>query len=156
MLNLIRCNWIRRSGNFWTGILLMFVALLSCSTPASAYNSSSRRIQVDLSDQRLYAWEGKNLVYSMRVSTGKRSTPTRTGRFTIQTKLRATRMRGTNYNIPNVPYTMYYSGGYAIHGAYWHNRFGRRVSRGCVNLPVRQARKLYNWASVGTRVVVNQ
>lgn len=155
MYNLIRYGWIRRSGTFFTGVLLMFVALLSWSTPASAY-TPSRRIQVDLSDQRLYAWEGKNLVYSMRVSTGKRSTPTRTGRFTIQTKLRATRMRGRNYNLADVPYTMYYSGDYAIHGAYWHNRFGRAVSRGCVNLPVRQARKLYNWADVGTRVIVNE
>jgi lipoprotein-anchoring transpeptidase ErfK/SrfK len=49
---------------------------------------------------------------------------------------------------------MYFYEGYAIHGAYWHNRFGTPVSHGCVNLPVQQARKLYNWASVGTLVVV--
>jgi len=51
---------------------------------------------------------------------------------------------------------MFYSGNYALHGAYWHNRFGTPVSHGCVNLRVSQARWLYNWAPVGTRVVVHQ
>ncbi len=115
-----------------------------------------RWIQVDLSSQRLIAWEGGRRVYSMRISSGKRSTPTRLGRFAVQTKLRSTRMRGRTYNVPNVPYTMYYSGGYAIHGAYWHKRFGTPVSHGCVNLPVSQARKLYRWAKVGTPVVVQR
>jgi lipoprotein-anchoring transpeptidase ErfK/SrfK len=50
---------------------------------------------------------------------------------------------------------MYYSGGFAIHGAYWHENFGTPVSHGCVNLRVPEAKALYDWASVGTRVVVN-
>jgi lipoprotein-anchoring transpeptidase ErfK/SrfK len=65
-------------------------------------------------------------------------------------------MRGRNYNVPNVPYVMYYSGGYALHGAYWHNRFGTPVSHGCVNLRTASARWLYNWAPVGTPVVVRR
>jgi lipoprotein-anchoring transpeptidase ErfK/SrfK len=65
-------------------------------------------------------------------------------------------MRGRGYNIPNVPYTMYFYKGYAIHGAFWHNRFGTPVSHGCINLPVQQARKLYNWTSTGTLVVVRR
>ncbi len=115
-----------------------------------------RWIQVDLSSQRLVAWEGKKRVYSYRISSGKRSTPTRLGTFAIQRKYRSTRMRGRDYNVPNVPHAMYYSGGYAIHGAYWHNRFGRPVSHGCVNLPVGAARRLYSWAPVGTKVVVQR
>jgi lipoprotein-anchoring transpeptidase ErfK/SrfK len=51
---------------------------------------------------------------------------------------------------------MYFYRGYAIHGAYWHNRFGTPVSHGCVNLPVKQARNLYNWTRNGTLVVVRK
>jgi lipoprotein-anchoring transpeptidase ErfK/SrfK len=118
--------------------------------------SQRRWIQIDLSEQRLIAWEGRKPVYKVVVSTGKKSTPTRTGVFRIQTKLRKTRMRGRGYNVPNVPYTMYYKGGYAIHGAYWHRRFGTPVSHGCVNLPPKHARWLYRWASIGTPVVVQR
>jgi lipoprotein-anchoring transpeptidase ErfK/SrfK len=115
-----------------------------------------RWIEVDLSRQQLVAWNGKNIERIFWVSTGKRSTPTLSGTYSIQSKYRVTRMQGADYNIPDVPYTMYYSGGYALHGAYWHNSFGTRVSHGCVNLGVRQARWLYNWAPVGTTVVVHR
>jgi lipoprotein-anchoring transpeptidase ErfK/SrfK len=118
--------------------------------------SSRRWIQVDISQQKLVAWEGKNPVYAMRVSTGKTKTPTRTGIFNVQTKLRRTKMQGKDYNVPNVPNVMYYSGGYGIHGAYWHNNFGTPVSHGCVNLRPNQAKRLYNWASVGTPVIVQR
>jgi lipoprotein-anchoring transpeptidase ErfK/SrfK len=117
---------------------------------------TGRWIEVDLSQQRLVAWNGRTRVRTYIVSTGKRSTPTRIGTFAIQSKYRSTRMRGRNYNVPDVPYAMFYSGNYALHGAYWHNRFGTPVSHGCVNLRVSQARWLYNWAPVGTRVVVHQ
>ncbi len=115
-----------------------------------------RWIEVDLSSQRLVAWNGKQRVKTFIVSTGKRRTPTRTGTYTIKSKTSSTRMRGRGYNVPKVPYVMYYSGGYAVHGAYWHNKFGTPVSHGCVNLRVSQARWLYNWAPAGTRVVIHQ
>lgn len=115
-----------------------------------------RWIEIDLSQQQLVAWNGRTRVRTFVVSTGKRRTPTRTGSYAIQSKYRSTRMRGQGYNVPNVPYAMYYSGGYALHGAYWHNQFGTRMSHGCVNLRVSQARWLYSWAPVGTRVVIHQ
>lgn len=175
----LRSSWLRRSGTFWAGALLVLLALFPWTTPAEAdaktvrgrqasvqrvkknnkvnrQRSNRRWIEIDLSSQRLIAWEGRKRVYSMRISSGKRSTPTRIGTFRIQSKHRSTRMRGRGYNIAKVPYTMYYSGGYAIHGAFWHNRFGRPVSHGCVNLPVGQARKLFSWAPHGTKVVVHR
>lgn len=116
--------------------------------------SNDRWIEIDLSSQRLIAWEGGVPVYAVIVSTGKSSTPTVTGVFAIQTQLRYARMQGDDYDVPDVPYTMYYYRGYAIHGAYWHNNFGTPVSHGCVNVAVNHARWLYNWAKVGTPVVV--
>ena len=133
----------------------------SASTPSTSgrmsdlKTSNQRWIEIDLSSQRLIAWEGGQSVYAVIVSTGKSSTPTRVGTFAIQTKHRVARMRGTGYDIGDVPYTMYYSGNYAIHGAYWHHRFGTPVSHGCVNVAVNHAQWLFNWASVGTPVVVH-
>ncbi|WP_088242684.1 L,D-transpeptidase [Calothrix rhizosoleniae] len=113
-------------------------------------------IQIDLSRQRLIAWKGKKPVYAVIVSTGKKETPTRTGIFRVKTKLRKTRMKGEDYDVPDVPHTMYYQGGYAIHGAYWHRRFGTPVSHGCVNVAPDHAKWLYKWASVGTTIVIHQ
>lgn len=118
--------------------------------------SSERWIQIDLNRQRLVAWEGNNPVYAVIVSTGKPSTPTRVGTFTVQTKHSSTRMTGPGYDVPDVPYTMYYDGGMAIHGAYWHNLFGTPVSHGCTNVAVDHAKWLFDWASVGTPVVVHE
>jgi len=122
---------------------------------ASLRHSSDRWIEVNVTTQRLTAWEGNTPVYAVIVSTGTEDNPTITGTFAIEDKLRVTRMQGNDYDVPDVPYTMYYYGGYAIHGAYWHHNFGTPVSHGCVNVAVDHARWLYNWASVGTPVVVH-
>ncbi|KKD39323.1 MAG: L,D-transpeptidase [Limnoraphis robusta] len=119
-------------------------------------DSTERWIQIDLTRQRLVAWEGNKPVYAVIVSTGKRSTPTRTGTFKVYTKYRETRMTGPDYDVPDVPYTMYYDGGMAIHGAYWHNLFGTPVSHGCTNVAVNHAKWLFEWAEVGTPVVVHE
>lgn len=117
-------------------------------------------IEVDLSEQKLYMKEGTSTVGSFLVSTGKWA-PTPKGEWRIWTKLRYTRMNGgsqalgTYYNLPNVPYTMYYNQGYGIHGAYWHNNFGNPMSHGCVNMKPEEAGIVFNWASVGTRVVIH-
>ncbi|MEB3290362.1 MAG: L,D-transpeptidase [Leptolyngbya sp.] len=118
--------------------------------------SNQRWLQVDLSSQRLYAWEGNTPVYAVIVSTGKPSTPTVRGVFAIQSMHRTARMRGPGYDVPDVPWTMYFHRGYAIHGAYWHHNFGTPVSHGCVNVAVDHAEWFFNWSSIGTPVVVQE
>jgi lipoprotein-anchoring transpeptidase ErfK/SrfK len=115
-----------------------------------------RWIEIDISDQRLVAWQGDVPVFETIVSTGKPGWRTLPGVFNVYRKYEQTRMRGIDYDTPDVPWTMYYSGGFAIHGAYWHNNFGTPVSHGCVNLRVPEAKALYEWAPMGTEVVVNQ
>ncbi|HEY9671630.1 MAG TPA: L,D-transpeptidase [Waterburya sp.] len=177
MNSLLRSIWLLRCGVIFSSVAVLLTTLFSIA-PANAaqkshrtrhslvhhhkthqaqrqHNSKGRWIEVDLSRQRLIAWNGTTRVYSLPISTGKRSTPTPTGTYAIQSKQRYSHMRGRDYNVPNVPYTMYFSGGYAIHGAYWHRNFGTPVSHGCVNLPVSQSRRLFNWASEGTRVTIH-
>ncbi len=122
---------------------------------AIAAARSGKWIEIRLASQRLYAWQNGRLVMSSLISSGVARYPTRRGTFRIYVKYRSTRMRGPGYNLPNVPYTMYYSGGYAIHGAYWHHNFGHPMSHGCINLPVSFSRQLYLWAPVGTLVVIH-
>ncbi len=110
-----------------------------------------RWIEIDLSEQKLYAHEGTRIVYSFPVSTGKPWTPTRVGDFRIWIKLRYAKMSGGSralgnyYYLPNVPFIQYYDGDYGLHGAYWHNNFGHTMSHGCVNLSIPDSEKLFYW-----------
>jgi lipoprotein-anchoring transpeptidase ErfK/SrfK len=122
---------------------------------ASLKKSRQRWIEVNLSSQRLIAWEGKKPVHAVIVSTGKASTPTVTGVFEIQEKHRSLTLEGADYVVPDVPFTMFFWEGYAIHGAYWHHNFGTPVSHGCVNVAPDHAEWIFNWATVGTPVIVH-
>lgn len=114
--------------------------------------TGERWIEIDLSDQKLYAHNGPNIDYQFKISSGKWA-PTPTGEFRIWGKYRYTKMEGgekgrnTYYYLPNVPYTQYFFKGYGIHGAYWHNNFGQPMSHGCINLAVLDAEKLFYWTS---------
>lgn len=118
-------------------------------------DSNERWFDLDLSKQRLYAYQGKKMVKSFVVSTGTWLTPTVTGRYRIYVKYRYTDMAGPGYYLPNVPFTMYFYKGYGIHGTYWHNNFGTPMSHGCVNLRTSDAQWAYKWASVGTIVNIH-
>lgn len=146
-------------------------------------NPSERWIEVDLSDQKLRAWDGDKQYLETPISTGLPGTPTPTGEFHVWMKMRATRMTGGEgrlaYDLPNVPYVMFFDNpqvsaylGYGLHGTYWHNDFGRVHSHGCVNLPTPIAKVLYEWTTPtlsegqtmvrasddnpGTRIVIHQ
>lgn len=122
-------------------------------------DASSKRIEIDLTNQRLYAIENGTRVYDFPISSGKPWWATPTGTYRIWTFLRYTRMTGgskalgTYYNLPNVPYTMFFFNeripkwkGYGIHGAYWHNNFGHPMSHGCVNMREADVAQIYYWA----------
>ncbi|OGM20829.1 hypothetical protein A2863_01655 [Candidatus Woesebacteria bacterium RIFCSPHIGHO2_01_FULL_38_9b] len=114
-------------------------------------SNENRWIEVDLSEQKLKAWDGSTLFLETPVSTGLKWTPTPVGEYRIWIKLRATKMSGGTgrnyYYLPNVPYVMYFYKGYGLHGTYWHNDFGTPRSHGCVNLPTPIAEKLFYWIS---------
>jgi hypothetical protein len=110
-------------------------------------------IAVNLAEQTLAAYEGDRMVYATLVSSGLPWWPTPEGLFQIQRKLRHGDMTGRTedgeiyYLVQDVPWTMYFHGPYALHGAYWHNGFGYQQSRGCVNLTPRDAKWLFDWST---------
>lgn len=125
--------------------------------PAEDQNlDDGRWIEVDLSEQRTYVYEANALLTSFVVSTGVWDTPTVTGEYNIYVKVPLQDMSGPGYHLTDVPWVMFFYDEYGFHGTYWHSNFGTPMSRGCVNLTIDDARWLYDWASVGTRVVVHE
>jgi LysM repeat protein len=131
----------------------------SAAPPAIDQNKGGKWIDVNISTQTLTAYEGNKAVFSTLVSTGVSWHPTVVGTYKIYAKYLADDMSGGEgaeyYYLPAVPYTMYFYGGYAIHGTYWHHNFGHPMSHGCVNLPTDAAKWVYNWAPMGTTVVTH-
>ncbi|NWJ94932.1 MAG: LysM peptidoglycan-binding domain-containing protein [Chloroflexi bacterium] len=129
------------------------------AAPATNPASSGKWIDVNLSQQRMVAYEGSKQVFSSLVSTGVSNHLTVTGTFNIYVKYQSQAMTGGSgaeyYYLPGVPYVMYFYSSYALHGTYWHNNFGHPMSHGCVNLPTPAAQWVYNWAPVGTPVKVH-
>jgi hypothetical protein len=112
----------------------------------------ARWIHVNLAEQTLTAYEGDRPVFATLVSSGKEGYETPAGLFRIHTKHVSTTMDGMAgtddvYSIEDVPWTMYFHGSYALHAAFWHDRFGRVRSHGCVNLSPEDARWLFRWTS---------
>lgn len=114
-----------------------------------------RYIDINLSKQTLYAFEGSNLVNQFLISSGIKSHPTITGLFYVYAKDRYALMHGTDYYLPNVPYVSWYSGDYSIHGTYWHHNFGHVMSHGCINMYTPDAEWIYGWDSIGTPVFIH-
>lgn len=116
--------------------------------------TDGREVYVILSEQKAYAVENGKIIRQFVVSTGTTEHPTVTGRYQIYVKYRFDDMSGPGYYIHDVPYVMYFFQGYGLHGTFWHDNFGVPMSHGCVNFTVKDAEWLFEWASVGTPVVV--
>lgn len=112
-------------------------------------------IDINLTEQRAYAYEGDSLVNSFWVSTGTWLHPTVTGTYQIYVRYRYADMAGPGYYLPDVPYVMYFYKGYGLHGTYWHNNFGTPMSHGCVNFSIPDAGWVYDFTSIGTVVNVH-
>ncbi|MEM1025848.1 MAG: L,D-transpeptidase [Myxococcota bacterium] len=107
-------------------------------------------IHVNLGEQTLVAYEGDQPIFATLVSSGKPGHDTPTGLYQVQRKYLSKTMRGRDpkegiYHVEEVPWTTYYHGAYAIHGAYWHNTFGDVRSHGCTNVAPADARFIYLW-----------
>ncbi|OGG02372.1 hypothetical protein A2W14_00430 [Candidatus Gottesmanbacteria bacterium RBG_16_37_8] len=126
----------------------------------------AKRIEVNLQNQHVYGFDGNSKLFDFIVSTGKWA-PTPRGTFTIARKVRAQKMSGGNkanntyYYLPNVPWVMFFGNskipwyrGFSFHGTYWHNNFGTPMSHGCVNMKTPEAEQLFNWAPIGTPVII--
>jgi len=137
-------------------------SLAPASTPTPPPASAEKRILVDISEQHLYAYEGDMLVYSFVASTGI-SGGTRTGTFRVLDKYPNAYASTWNLQMPHW-LGIYWSGTLenGIHALpilsngqrLWAGYLGTPVSYGCIILGVEEARMLYEWAEIGTPVVI--
>jgi lipoprotein-anchoring transpeptidase ErfK/SrfK len=110
----------------------------------------NKRIEVNLKEQTITAFENDHPILTSRVASGYGSFRTPSGAHPILFKNAASRMTGGTgndfYDLPGVPFPTYITWkGVAIHGAYWHNDFGRPRSHGCLNVPAPVARWFWRW-----------
>ena len=113
---------------------------------------TDRWVSVDLYEQVLIAYEGNTPVFATLVSTGLPRWPTREGTFHIYVRhVREDMTWGTPgddyYLLEEVPWTMFFDEGRALHGEYWHDGLGYRHSHGCVNISITDAHWLYLWVA---------
>lgn len=124
--------------------------------------TGGRWVFADISQFKVYAYEGANLINSFSMSSGAPETPTPPGSYQVMSKVRIKTMRGGTpgtrdyYSVPNIEWVAYFkSGGYAMHGVYWHNNFGvKNTSHGCMGMRNADAKWIYDFVDIGTPVVV--
>jgi hypothetical protein len=120
--------------------------------PPEGLGPNEKWIDVSLKRQTLVAFQGDKPVFATIISSGRSGHETPPGSFRIREKHISSTMDGDAetasdgpYSIQDVPYIEYFSAGYAIHGAFWHDSFGNVKSHGCVNAAPWDARALFAW-----------
>ena len=114
--------------------------------------NTEKWIGIDLYEQVLTAYEGATPVFTTLISSGLPDWSTREGVFNVWLRRQRGDMSGAFqlpdfYSLQEVPWTQYFDGGIALHGAYWHDGFGFRRSHGCVNASLTDANWLYTWSN---------
>ncbi|MEA3340043.1 MAG: LysM peptidoglycan-binding domain-containing protein [Chloroflexota bacterium] len=163
---LVQANNIANSALILPGQTLVVPksgSLAPAPSPIPASTGGGKRILIDLSEQHLYAYQGNALIYSFVASTGKPGIGTRTGDFRVLDKIPNAYASTWGLQMPHW-LGIYWAGGLenGIHALpimsngqrLWAGYLGTPVSFGCIILGVEQARLLYQWAEIGTPVII--
>ena len=152
-------SWYMVGPDEWVPARLVARVLPNITPPEGV--SGERWIEVNLFEQTLAVYDQRRLVFATLIASGAEPFWTRPGTFQIREKLEATVMRGGfdasgagGYYLEDVPWTMYFDGARALHGAYWRAKLGYPQSHGCINLSVGDAHWLFEWANLGDWVYV--
>jgi hypothetical protein len=142
--------WYDIGGGRW--MRQTYVSLINPSERPDEIGAGEYWVEVDLYEQSFAAYVGDQMVYAGLVSSGLNRWPTNEGLFQVWSRHSTTKMSGAEgrvdyYFIEDVPHTMYFDYDIALHGAYWHDRFGYKHSHGCVNMPPRAAEWVFNWSA---------
>ena len=121
-------------------ILFSVAIILGLSTTVATARTIEAR--VDISEQRMRVYYKGKLAYSWKVSTARKGKVTPVG--TYGAKFLSRDHKSSRYNNAPMPYSIFYSGHYAIHGTYHISKLGRPASAGCVRLHPDHARVLFN------------
>jgi lipoprotein-anchoring transpeptidase ErfK/SrfK len=156
--NVDAADWNLIGPDQWVEARKVAQVVVNTTAPEGS-NNATRWIDVNLAEQTLAVYDTGQLVFATVIASGLEPFWTQPGLFHIQQKKDRETMRNNDpsdfYYIEDVPWTMYYDGPRALHGAYWRTRFGYPQSHGCVNLSVGDAHWLFDWAHEGDWVYVH-
>jgi len=155
--NIDNADWNMIGPNQWVEARKIAQVTINTTPPDGVTNN--RWIDVNLAEQSLAVYDNRQLVFATVIASGLEPYWTKPGLFQIFQKKETETMRNNDlaefYYLDNVPWTMYYDGARALHGAYWRTRFGYPQSHGCVNLSIGDSHWLFNWAVEGDWVYVH-
>ncbi|MCB9667087.1 MAG: L,D-transpeptidase [Myxococcales bacterium] len=130
-----------------------FVSVAELIKPPRHVGTTEIWIHIDLGAQTLVLYRGTKPMYATLISTGITGHETPTGEFAIRQKRISDTMADlggeldARYSIEDVPWTQYIKGSIALHGAFWHTRFGLKNSHGCINLAPTDAHILFDYTT---------
>ena len=158
--------WYRIDGGRYPGAYVnsRFVSAIAQPTPVqnlvipAKVKAGDYWIDVDLSKKILTLYKSDQVIMATYIATGDVATLTIRGTYNVWLKVKKTRMTGAPplathvYDLPDVPWVMYYKGSYSVHGTYWHDNFGSQRSAGCTNVTQGDAKFIFNLTSpdIGT------
>lgn len=137
------------------------IAIVDAPFKTVTITETGKWIEVDLSQQKVTLYAGNTVVQSFIISSGTAATPTIPGEYHVwhkvasQTMTERSSASGDYFYLPNVKWVSYFDGDRAFHGTYWHHNFGHPMSHGCINMTEDDAKIVYDFAPVGTKVVVH-
>ncbi|MBI2415764.1 MAG: L,D-transpeptidase [Candidatus Kerfeldbacteria bacterium] len=160
----INPGWFVYEEDFYSGVSVAVgqidqsaqaeIVTLPSKLPPDGRTDVDRYVRVDLSEQRLYAYDHGYQVNTFLISSGLPRTPTPPGEYHIQRKIYSHLYSGPGYYLPNTLYNLQFRPHYYLHGAYWHNNFGHPMSHGCVNIHYDNAKWLYDWMQPGDLAMI--
>ncbi|MFA4942772.1 MAG: L,D-transpeptidase, partial [Patescibacteria group bacterium] len=150
--------WYQIDGGAYPGAYInsVFVSAMAQPTPPkdltipADVKTDDYWVDVDISKKILTLYKFDQVVMATYIAVGNRETPTILGNYNVWLKVKKTRMRGAPplathvYDLPDVPWTMFYQGSYSVHGTYWHDEFGSSRSAGCTNVTQGDAKFIFD------------
>ncbi|WP_416796787.1 L,D-transpeptidase [Ciceribacter azotifigens] len=137
--------------------ILFLIAVFSAAGPAAAL-ADTVIARISLSAQTMRVSVNGDPKYTWKVSTARPGYRTPTGIFTARWASRYHRSR--KYDNAPMPYSIFFKGGYAIHGTYEVRSLGRPVSHGCVRLHPDNAAVFFKLATsnglTNTKIIVSR
>jgi len=153
-------KWYQIGQDEWIEQRLLAV-LFPDPTPPEGVDPESRWISVNLYEQTVAAYDAGVLKFATVGSTGRNGFWTKPGLFQVWAKLERTDMSGgvpgeadNYYFLQDIPWVLYFDQGRALHGTYWHSKFGTPTSRGCVNLGFADANWFFEFSQMDSWIYV--
>lgn len=123
-------------------LLITFALALAIALPAAGEAIAARLIaDINLSNQTMTVKRDGRVLYRWAISSGRKGYRTPTGTYSV--KRMHTMWYSRKYDMSPMPYSIFFRGGYAIHGTNYVKRLGRPASHGCIRLHTSNAKRLY-------------